>query len=72
MRIEQGLRDSLRNDTLAVAYQAEIDLGNGSVIGAEALLRWRDAEGALRVAGEFIDVAETSGSIVPIRNLSPA
>jgi diguanylate cyclase (GGDEF)-like protein len=66
LRIEHGLRQALREGTLAVAYQPEIELASGRVIGAEALLRWRDADGALRVAGDFIDVAETSGLIVPI------
>jgi diguanylate cyclase (GGDEF)-like protein len=66
LRVEHGLRESLRNGTLAVAYQPEIDLTSGSVIGAEALLRWRGDDGQLRVAADFIDVAETSGLIVPI------
>jgi diguanylate cyclase (GGDEF)-like protein len=66
LRIEHGLRESLRNDRLAVAYQPEIDLTTGQVIGAEALLRWRGDDGTLRAAGEFIDVAESSGLIVPI------
>jgi diguanylate cyclase (GGDEF)-like protein len=66
LRIEHGLRESLRLDALAVAYQPEIDLVTGHVIGAEALLRWRGDDGKLRAAAEFIDVAETSGLIVPI------
>jgi diguanylate cyclase (GGDEF)-like protein len=66
LRVEHGLRESLRNGSLAVAYQPEIELGSGHVIGAEALLRWRGEDGTLRVAGQFIDVAESSGLIVPI------
>jgi diguanylate cyclase (GGDEF)-like protein len=66
LRVEQSLRESMHDDTLAVAYQPEIDLHTGRVIGAEALLRWRGEDGVLRVAGEFIEVAETSGLIVPI------
>lgn len=66
VRIEYSLRDALRNDALVVVYQAEINLADGSVVAAEALLRWRDADGMLRVAGDFIDVAESSGLIVAI------
>jgi diguanylate cyclase (GGDEF)-like protein len=66
LRVEQELRESMRNNTLAVAYQPEVDLHSGRVIGAEALLRWLGEDGVLRVAGEFIEVAETSGLIVPI------
>ncbi|WP_426689753.1 putative bifunctional diguanylate cyclase/phosphodiesterase [Rhodanobacter ginsengiterrae] len=64
--IEQNLRDALHNDTLEVVYQPELDLATGKIVAAEALLRWRDAEGVLRAASDFIDVAESSGLIVPI------
>lgn len=66
LRIERGLRRSLVDGSLVVAYQAEVDLASGRVRGAEALLRWRDDDGQLRAAADFIDVAETSGLIVPI------
>ena len=66
LRIEYGLRDAMRNDELVVVYQPEIDLDDGRIVAAEALLRWRNADGTLRAAGEFIDVAETSGLIVRI------
>ncbi|MEO7478191.1 MAG: sensor domain-containing phosphodiesterase [Lysobacteraceae bacterium] len=66
LQIEYGLREAMRNNSLVVVYQPVIDLADHSVIAAEALLRWRDADGVLRSAFEFIDVAETSGLIVPI------
>ncbi len=66
LRIEYGLREALHSDALVVVYQPEIDLASGKAVAAEALLRWHDADGALRVAGDFIDVAESSGLIVPI------
>ena len=66
LRIEHGLREAMRSNALVVVYQAEIDLADGRVVAAEALLRWRDNQGVLRSAYEFIDVAETSGMIVSI------
>jgi len=66
LRVETGLREALRDRNLVVVYQPEIDLADGKVVAAEALLRWRDGEGVLRAAAEFIDVAETSGLIVSI------
>ena len=66
LRIEYGLRDAIRTNSLVVVYQPEINLADGRVVAAEALLRWRDGEGQLRSAFEFIDVAETSGLIVTI------
>lgn len=64
--IEQSLRAALHDEALEVVYQPEFDLGTGRIVAAEALLRWRDAEGVLRAASDFIDVAENSGLIVPI------
>ncbi len=66
LRVETGLREALRDNKLVVVYQPEIDLADGKVVAAEALLRWRDPEGTLRAAGEFIDIAETSGLIISI------
>ncbi len=66
LRIERALRLALREDRIEVAYQAEYELDSGEVVGAEALARWRLEDGRLLAAGEFIDVAETSGLIEPI------
>lgn len=66
LRTERGLRESLQDGSLSVFYQPEIDMRTGSVLGAEALLRWRNEEGGFRPASEFIDVAEVSGLIVQI------
>jgi EAL domain-containing protein (putative c-di-GMP-specific phosphodiesterase class I) len=66
LRLENGLREAMRNDALVVVYQPELDLADGRVVAAEALLRWRGEDGVLRAAGEFIDVAEASGLIVKI------
>ena len=66
LKIEAGLRDAMRDDRLAVVYQPEIRLADDRIVAAEALLRWRAPDGTLRSAFEFIDVAETSGLIVPI------
>ena len=66
LQIETGLRAAMLDDGLVVVYQPVIDLENQRVVAAEALLRWRDGEGKLRSAYEFIDVAETSGLIVAV------
>jgi diguanylate cyclase (GGDEF)-like protein len=65
-QIERALRAALRDDRIEVAFQAEFELDSGEVVGAEALARWRHADGRLVAAGEFIDVAEASGLIEPI------
>ncbi|MDQ3511199.1 MAG: GGDEF and EAL domain-containing protein [Pseudomonadota bacterium] len=64
--LEHKLRDAFHGGQLAVAYQPEVDAERGVMVAAEALLRWRQPDGSLRVAADFIDVAESSGLIVPI------
>lgn len=62
---EARLREAMRAGDFVVAYQPEVDTSTGRILAAEALLRWR-VHGTLRPAAEFIDVAESSGLIVPI------
>jgi len=66
LKIEYGLREAMRNHAFVVAYQPVLALADNKIVSAEALLRLRTGDGALRSAFEFIDVAETSGLIVQI------
>ncbi|GAB3359538.1 putative bifunctional diguanylate cyclase/phosphodiesterase [Lysobacter tyrosinilyticus] len=65
LRMERAMRDALEHEDFEVQYQPEFDLRSGRWAGAEALVRWRMPEGLLG-AGEFIDVAEQSGLILPL------
>jgi EAL domain-containing protein (putative c-di-GMP-specific phosphodiesterase class I) len=47
-------------------YQPKIDLETGTVIGAEALIRWNHPERGLLFPAEFMSIAEDCGLIVPI------
>lgn len=67
----RDLRDALENEELTLNYQPQFDLKTGTLIGAEALLRWwrpdDSKEGGFYVSpADFIPVAENSGLIVPI------
>lgn len=64
LRTEQALREAFANGHLLLHYMPEIDLRDGTWRSAEALLRWRDETGRIIPAGEFIEIAETSGLIV--------
>lgn len=64
LRTEQALRAAFEAGELEVHYMPEVDLDTGTWRAAEALLRWRRADGRLIAAGEFIEVAEKSGLIV--------
>lgn len=63
--LETGLRDAVKQERFRLFYQAQVD-ASGRVIGAEALLRWQDAERGLVFPGEFLALSEESGLILPI------
>lgn len=64
MATEAGLRGALRSDELLVYYQPEVSLVDGTVLGAEALIRWDHPEKGILPAGAFIEVAEETGLVV--------
>lgn len=64
MRTEQALREAFTDGQLLLYYMPEVDLRDGHWRSAEALLRWRNDEGRIVTAAEFIDAAESSGLIV--------
>jgi diguanylate cyclase (GGDEF)-like protein/PAS domain S-box-containing protein len=71
LETESAMREALDHEQLSLAYQPEVLLDDGRLIGAEALLRWPPAaQAALAQDGaqptDFIAVAEETGLIVPI------
>jgi EAL domain-containing protein (putative c-di-GMP-specific phosphodiesterase class I) len=66
MRIDHAMRQALASQRFRLHYQPQIDLRSGAVIGAEALIRWRDPELGEISPATFIPVAEQTGFIIPI------
>ena len=66
MQIDHAMRQALASGQFRLHYQPQIDLKSGQVIGAEALIRWRDPVLGEVSPGQFIPVAEESGFIIPI------
>jgi diguanylate cyclase (GGDEF)-like protein/PAS domain S-box-containing protein len=65
-KIERRLRHAMEVGELSLWYQPQIDVRDGKVIGAEALLRWRDGNPDLFMPAEFIAVAEERGLITKL------
>lgn len=63
LQLEQDLRRALANDEFLLYYQPKIDGSDGSLFGAEALIRWRHPDKGMVSPGEFIPIAEETGLI---------
>jgi diguanylate cyclase (GGDEF)-like protein/PAS domain S-box-containing protein len=65
--LRQIIADSeFRKGGFEVHYQPLVSLGDGSVTGCEALLRWRHPERGMISPAEFIPVAEETGLITEL------
>ncbi len=63
MAMEERLRSAVANGELVLHYQPIVELKSRRVVGHEALLRWRTAEGGLCMPDRFIPRAEEMGLI---------
>lgn len=61
-----NLHMAFDQDRLFLAYQPQVDLLTGELVGLEALMRWRTEDGRMVPPDQFIPVAEQSGLIVSL------
>jgi diguanylate cyclase (GGDEF)-like protein len=66
VRMEDEMWRALENNEFVLHYQPVIDLKSGAIRGAEALLRWPNAQGTWHSPEEFIPISEKCGLIVPL------
>jgi diguanylate cyclase (GGDEF)-like protein len=66
LTVENHLRKAIERGEMTLQYQPQIDLVNGQICGAEALLRWHSAELGPVSPAEFIPLAEETGLIMSI------
>lgn len=65
-QLENNLRQAIVNREFIVHFQPKIDPFTGQITGAEALARWRKADGTLVNPADFIPLAEETGLIVSL------
>lgn len=62
-KLLQDLNNALERGALFLMLQPKVHLKSGSVVGFEALIRWRDESGKFIPPDQFIPVAEAVGLI---------
>ncbi|WP_076417244.1 bifunctional diguanylate cyclase/phosphodiesterase [Colwellia sp. UCD-KL20] len=64
--IEEQMHGALERNEFEVYYQPQLNVKSGTIIGAEALLRWHNPALGNITPAEFIPIAEHTGLIIPI------
>jgi diguanylate cyclase (GGDEF)-like protein len=64
--LDADLRRAVERDEFVLLYQPILDLDDGRIRAAEALVRWRHPERGIVFPGDFVPLAEETGLIVPI------
>ena len=64
--IETALHHAVQREEVQAYFQPLISLADQSIVGAEALVRWNHPEHGMLTPGQFIELAESNGTILPI------
>lgn len=65
-KFSSDLERAIKGGAIDIYMQPKVRVEDGRMAGAEALIRWRQESGRLVLPGEFVPIAERSGSIVPL------
>ena len=66
--MRESMRHALRDGSLSLSYQPQVDMHSGKMVGAEALLRWNHPQHGAIPAAEFIGIAEQDGMIAVLND----
>lgn len=64
--MEASLRDALKNEELLIYYQPQVNGVTNTLIGMEALIRWKHPTMGIISPEKFIPLAESTGLIIDI------
>jgi diguanylate cyclase (GGDEF)-like protein/PAS domain S-box-containing protein len=66
LTLRRSLQHAIAGEQFLLSYQPMVDLGSGTIVGAEALVRWNHPDLGLQGPDAFIPYAEQCGLIVPL------
>ena len=66
LELEVELRAAVENEDFVLHFQPIISLGDGAIVGTEALVRWDHPDRGLISPGDFVPLAEETRLIVPL------
>jgi len=69
IKIENQLRNAIKNDEIVLHYQPQFDTKREKVVGVEALVRWNRPGKGLVYPDYFIQIAEDSDLIIELGEL---
>ncbi len=65
-QLKRAVKQALRDDEFIPYYQPKVDINDGTLVGGEALVRWKTREGKFIFPNEFIPMCEQTGLIVEL------
>jgi len=66
LQMHTRLKEAITLGALQLHYQPQVDVRSGAIVGAEALLRWRDPVLGDVSPVRFIPLAEATGLVLPL------
>jgi diguanylate cyclase (GGDEF)-like protein len=64
--LQQDIRRAISKREFTLYYQAKVAVQTHTVCGAEALLRWPQQDGSVRMPADFIPIAERGSLMLPL------